>query len=134
MGALLPKVVWPSDVDAYKSQNAGQFDATNAVISACASLDPTTKQAWVSFYQSWQSFNATKTPLFGAANAMDQAEADVETLSQWQTNIAARGCALSGPPVTPPSAATSTELDAMKWIVGGVVVVALVYGVTRVIR
>jgi len=136
MSGILPTVVWPSDVVAYKRKLEPDFDATNQAVKACNAANPQTASAdvfaaWAAFYASWQQFDAEAVPTFGSANKYDEAVSYEQRLAAWQQKLVAGGCSLSAPIVTPPS--DETTVTAAKWIAIAVVAGAVAYGVHSVV-
>lgn len=134
IGALLPKVVYPSDVAALKRQIDPSVQTTNAAVLACTALTPAEVASWKLFFLAWTAFRDQPEPwLFGAANLYDEAEVFQAQLAQWQTQLRAK-CTIPGPAVVDPHAADDASASVIKWGVGAVVVVSLVYGLRLVLK
>jgi len=123
-GGLLPTIVWPSDVEAYKRKVDPDMIATNATVAQCAALGSGAAKAWRDFFSAWRTFRAQSTPLFGAANQFDEARAYEARLSEWQSQLQGAGCTLHAPKVEPVAAA---DLSALKWVAVAVALVAVAY-------
>jgi len=124
-GDILPTIVWPSDVVAYKRKLSPDFDSTNRTVLACSSLDAPTRAAWDQFYVAWSAFRNEPVPTFGAANKYDEAASYESRLAAWQKQLSS-SCPLSSPIVTPPDGEKTAS--AVKAIAIAAVVGAVVYG------
>jgi hypothetical protein len=130
VGDLLPKIVWPSDVDDYVSRLDPQFRATDAGVKACGSLASGVTTAWGDFLRSWETFKKDASCVFGCANKYDTAQRFETELASWQLFIRSQGCSLLAPDVAPPKDGS----DLLKWAVVGLVVAAAVYTVGPFVR
>lgn len=136
VGDLLPRVVWPSDVDREKARLDPAFTLTNVAAEGCAAagtLDAATLAGWRAFFAEWTTFRSRATPTFGSANEWDLAQQYARDLSNWQTTLRAK-CTVPGPPVLPTDDPDrQVDLSAVKWVAAAIVVAAVVYGATRIL-
>lgn len=127
---------WPADVRREKARIDVPMQSTHAS-TACPQLPAATRGAWTQFYLAWAAFRDEDPGWFGSGAAYDEALAYERRLIAWQTEIA-RHCAIIGPVVKPTDAPSAdvgeTTSDAIKWVAGAAIVVALVYGVRTVLR
>lgn len=147
MGAA-PWVATPADVLAEKARLGPAFDATNRDVNACASLTPGQVLAWRSVYSGWQAVAAKPVQsvpqlLLGGALSIYQTQKDYTEvegygaqLATWQAALRSASCVPSAPPepVPPPPATQEDVLSTVKLVAAAGAIIALVYGVTRVIR
>jgi hypothetical protein len=149
MGAMgaAPWVATPADVLAEKQRLAPAFDATNRDIQACGALTPGQRQAWASVYNGWLAVlakpvqSAAQVWIAGAL-AIYQTQKDYTEvegyggqLATWQKAIRDASCTPSAPPepVPPPSPTPEDLLGTVKVVAAAGVIIALVYGVTRIL-
>jgi hypothetical protein len=123
---------WPSSVDALKLRIGVVMTATEIGVKACAGLSSEDRQAWSAFYATWQAFAATPTPIFGSGNAWMTACGYSRELSAWQETLRAK-CTIPGPTNVPKNEAASDLLSIVRWGAIGVVSLAIVYGVSKVL-
>ena len=120
---ILPKVVWPSDVDRFKEQIDPLARATDVSIRQCAGLSLDDKREWGRFFASWEAFARRKTPTFGSANEWDHACASSRTIDAWRAKLKTSTCLVTGP-----SEVKGTEsekvFDAVRFATTGAVVIA----------
>lgn len=129
MGDLLPRVVWPSDVDREKARLHPSFIATDLAVKQC-SLDGPTLQGWNAFFADWDAFRGRETPWFGSANEWDLAQKYAVDLEGWRAVLREK-CEIAGPDVKP----TDTgDLGWVKWVAGAVAVVGIAYTAGPFIR
>lgn len=133
IGALLPRVVWPSDVETLKRQIDTSAQATNAAVQNCLTLPLDEKAAWIRWFEAWTKFRAESVPTFGSANVYDTAEVYQSQLAEWQEQLKA-SCKVPGPKVRDPSTEGSEQISLVKWGAAAVIAVAVVYGVRLVIK
>lgn len=148
MGAMgAPWVATPADVLAEKARLGPAFDATNRDILACSSFTPGQVLAWQSVYKGWQAVAAkpvqsTAQLMLGGALAIYQTQKDYTEvegygaqLATWQGALRTASCTPSAPPEpTPPPPATPEDImSTVKTVAAAAVIVALVYGVTRIL-
>jgi len=134
IGDLLPKFVYPSDVEELKRQIDPSVIATDAAVTACTNLDPATRAAWQGFRAAWGLFRAQKTPLlFGSANLYDEGVVFQAQLAQWQAQLREK-CAIPGPAVVDPHANDAEQASLLKWAAAAVITVAVVWGVRSVVK
>lgn len=132
VGDVLPRIVYPSDVDREKQRLHPLFLATDRAVAACSSLSAAERAGWQAFYVSWEGFRARETPLFGAANEWDLSQRFAIDLAGWQVTLATK-CALAGPMVKPTDNPDApTDLSALKWVAGAAIVVAGVYALKTI--
>lgn len=94
---LLPSVVFPSDVDAFKARLDPEMRTTEGSASRCASLSSGDAIAWGDFYTEWRKFADRPTPLVSSWTTELEIAKSYETrLRDWQTKLA-RECAMRGP-------------------------------------
>jgi hypothetical protein len=123
---LLPTIVWPSDVDAYRRKVDPDMRATDAAVKLCT-LAEGVRAGWDAFFKSWVSFfNETGCGflVFGCANKFDEARDYEKKLAEWQAELQAKGCALNSPKVRPPEA---PDLSPLKWVAGAAALIAIAY-------
>jgi hypothetical protein len=94
---ILPKVVWPSDVDRFKAQLDPLVRATNTSVEQCAGLSAADKQSWATFFAEWNTFAARKTPTFGSSNEWEHACSSARVVDGWRDKIQKTGCKVVGP-------------------------------------
>lgn len=129
IGDLLPRIVWPSDVDREKSRLHPSFVATDLAVKQCP-LDPATHSGWNAFYAEWHTFKNRETPTFGAANEWDATQRYAVDLEGWRSVLREK-CELAGPDVKP----TDTgDLGWVKWVAGAAAAVGIAYTVGPLLR
>jgi len=91
--------VTADDVQQRKDEIEASFDATDADVVNCTSLDTGTLSAWNEFLATWRGFYAD-TPSFFTAGAQGRQTADYASqLAQWQADLKAKGCTMHAVPV-----------------------------------
>ena len=86
--------VTADDVQQRKDEIEASFDATDADVVNCTSLDTGTLSAWNEFLATWRGFYAD-TPSFFTAGAQGRQAADYASqLAEWQANLKAKGCTM----------------------------------------
>jgi len=134
IGDLLPKFVYPSDVEELKRQIDPSVLATDAAVAACPNLDPAERAAWKAFRGAWGLFRDQPTPwLFGSANLYDEGLLFQAQLAQWQAQLRAK-CSIPGPVVVDPHANDAEQASVIKWVAAAVVTVAVVWAVRGVVK
>lgn len=133
IGDVLPRVVWPTDVDREKGRLHPLFLATDLAVQNCAKLSDAERAGWRNFYGEWQGFHGRETPLLGAANEWDLSQQYAKDLASWQVTLAQK-CVLAGPMVRPTDdPEKSIDLSALKWVAGAAIAVAAVYALKTVL-
>lgn len=124
---LLPTIVWPSDVDAKKRELGSVLPPIASALDACQTLSAEEAIAWDEFAGRAQSFLSEETPIFGAANKYDEANALLREARSWQ-DLAEQKCGSAiGPKVEPPDAPMSAA-DTAKIVKTVVVAGAVIAG------
>jgi len=129
MTSLLPTVVTPDDVRAFKARLDGFARSLDRSVSMCTRVHPYVRTSWAEFYRGWRQFADADPSWLHAAAEYDAARQYEEHLIAWQTQLAPV-CAIAGAPLTRPkvtgSPGSSLE-NTIKTvaIAGAVVAVAL---------
>jgi hypothetical protein len=131
IGKLLVFVTQQSVRD-LKSRLDPQFNATDADVKACTTLDARERVAWDAFFFSWRTYRASEEGFWSVTSEYDNGLVFEAALQKWQSQLDGR-CRLSAPRVTTGDDA-GPDLSAVKWAAAAVIAVAVVWGVRTVIK
>lgn len=131
IGGLLPTFVTQSTVRALKDRQKAQFEALDADVKGCPSLDSRQRGAWSDFFASWREYSARDEGFWTAAAEYDEGLVFTESLGRWQTQLDGQ-CKLTSPRVVGNN--ELTDLSPIKWASVAVIAAALVYGVHSVLK
>ncbi len=108
MSGILPKIVLPDDVRAYRGRIDAFARAIDRSVAQCSALDPFARRSWAEFYARWQEFCATEVSWLHTAAQYEETERYEEHLLRWQAYLAPM-CRSAGPPMTRPGGAISAS-------------------------
>ena len=129
MSGILPSIIYPSTVSDEQARLAAALTGTNASVTACAQLDPSTRTSWGLFYATALGFTKESPGIFGLGTMMDRAQNYEAELLAWQKTLA-KTCPLGIPQfdTNPPF-----NTDALQYIAWGLGAVAGAYLVGQVL-
>jgi len=118
----LGKIIWPSDVDRFKTRIHGFFENMAAAVATCPSLPAGDRAAWARFAADWLPFRARPTPTFGSANEHEHACAFSATMDRWYEHLA-RYCTIPGakPPTVAPKGGDTAAI--VRWAAIGAIAI-----------
>lgn len=121
MGDLLPTLVFPADVKAYKKKLDPSMVATNAAVEAhCPNLPSQQAVNWGAFFLDWRKFADAPVAIFSSWELqLEIAKRFERDLAEWQ-DIISESCTLSIPKVDPPGKPFPTATVLL--VAGGAVV------------
>ena len=131
--AILPHIIFPSDIHAVQARLASAVVGLDQTIDACTSLDAGTRTSAKSFVAGAKIYVTTTIWYGNTTGTFYDRGLDLEReLLDWQKKLAGKGCDLKSPAHEPPP--PEGDLGAaLMWLGIGVTAAAGAYGISKLV-